>query len=162
MHAVRTVNSVCSLCCSAIHMRAPLALQCAASLDLQFTVLRCGFCRIMQLLAVCSIMHYAAGCKRAQILGQILKSRDDKDLPLLHVFFYLRVLFLGGPFIFEPSRFCPDIIFVTSSTSSASVKYFWICVKLYRINTLTTLLEGKCVKIITQDVSNCKENYTRG
>ena len=52
-----------------------------------------------------------------------------------------------------------DIIFVTSSTSSASVKYFWICVKLYRINTL---LEGKCVKIITQDVSNCKENYTRG
>ena len=56
----------------------------------------------------------------------------------------------------------PDIIFVTSSTSSASVKYFWICVKLYRINTLTTLLEGKCVKIITQDVSNCKENYTRG
>ena len=56
----------------------------------------------------------------------------------------------------------PDIIFVTSSTSSASVKYFWICVKLYRINALTTLLEGKCVKIITQDVSNCKENYTRG
>ena len=55
-----------------------------------------------------------------------------------------------------------DIIFVTSSTSSASVKYFWICVKLYRINTLTTLLEGKCIKIITQDVSNCKENYTRG
>ena len=55
-----------------------------------------------------------------------------------------------------------DIIFVTSSTSSASLKYFWIWVKLYRINTLTTLLEGKCVKIITQDVSNCKENYTRG
>ena len=59
-------------------------------------------------------------------------------------------------------HFGTDIIFVTSSTSSASVKYFWICVKLYRINTLTTLLEGKCVKIITQDVSNCKENYTRG
>ena len=55
----------------------------------------------------------------------------------------------------------PDIIFVTSSTSSASVKYFWIWVKLYRVNTLTTLLEGKCVKMITQDVLNCKENYTR-
>ena len=40
-----------------------------------------------------------------------------------------------------------DIIFVTSSTSSANVKYFWICVKLYRINTLTTLLEGKYVNI---------------
>ena len=40
------------------------------------------------------------------------------------------------------------MIFVTSSTSSASVKYFWVWVKLYRINTLTTLLEGKSVKII--------------
>ena len=86
MHAVSTVNSVCSLGCSAIHIRAPLALQCAASLDLQFAAL--GFCRIMQLLAVCSIMHYAAGCRRAQILGEILKSRD-KDLPLLSFFSFL-------------------------------------------------------------------------
>ena len=54
------------------------------------------------------------------------------------------------------------IIFVTSSTCSASVKYLWIWVKLYRYNTLTTLLGGKCVKMITQDVLNCKENYTRG
>ena len=54
------------------------------------------------------------------------------------------------------------MIFVTSSTSSASVKYFWVSVKLYRINTLTTLLEGKSVKIITQDEYNSKEYYTRG
>ena len=38
------------------------------------------------------------------------------------------------------SRNAPaDMIFVTSSTSSASVKYFWVSVKLYRINMLTTL-----------------------
>ena len=55
-----------------------------------------------------------------------------------------------------------DMIFVTSSTSSASVKYFWVWVKLYRINTLTTLSEGKGVKIITQDELNFKEYYTRG
>ena len=54
------------------------------------------------------------------------------------------------------------MIFVTSSTSSASVKYFWVWVKLYRINTLTTLSEGKGVKIITQDELNFKEYYTRG
>ena len=55
-----------------------------------------------------------------------------------------------------------DMIFVTSSTSSASVKYFWVWVKSYRINTLTTLSEGKGVKIITQDELNFKEYYTRG
>ena len=40
---------------------------------------------------------------------------------------------------FVISVFCTDMIFVTSSTSSASVKYFWVWVKLYRINMLTTL-----------------------
>ena len=52
-----------------------------------------------------------------------------------------------------------DMIFFTSSTSSGSVKYFWVWVKLY--NMLTTLLEGKGVKLITQDEFNCKEYYTR-
>ena len=54
------------------------------------------------------------------------------------------------------------MIFVTSSTSSASVKYFWVWVKLYRINTLTALIEGRGVQILTQDAFDCKEYYTRG
>ena len=47
-----------------------------------------------------------------------------------------------------------DIIFVTSSTCSASVKYFWICVKLYRIRVNVLKLSTKMYQIakkITQE-----------
>ena len=50
-------------------------------------------------------------------------------------------------------RMKTDMIFVTSSTSntsSANEKYFWIWVKLNKINALA-LLEGKGVKTITQE-----------
>ena len=53
----------------------------------------------------------------------------------------------------------PDMIFVTSS---ANVEYFWVCIELYRINVVKTLLECKGVKMITPNELKCKENYTRG
>ena len=69
------------------------------------------------------------------VFDQMPGTSSLRNTQLLHIIAWLIFAAIG----IALSGLQADIIFVTSS---ASVKYFYIWVKLYRINTLTTLLEG--------------------